>query len=379
MEVLDAPHLVLAHVGGHDGVLGTHLLEGAQDLVGGEDVALRRGLGAVGEDEFLPRRVLVAGDAVVDHLEDLPGVSDDVVVGLDVLVDLGPVDVDMYDLGLLGEAGGVGGHPVGEPAAHGDEQVAVVAGHVGAAGAVHAQHAGGEGVGAGEAAAAHDGDGHRGVQLFGQGAELLMGPAADHAAAADEHGLLRMGDELHQLVHVVAVGGGGRQVPARPLPQVGQPAVELVLLLGEGLVVDHHVQAGDVFQKVDEHRAGPAHGGHGEGLPDDVGDVVGVPDQVGGLGDGHGDAGDVHLLEGVLTQGALGDVAGEEDHRGGVHVGGGDAGGQVGGAGAGGGEAHPHPAGGPGVAVGGVGGALLVGGQDVADLVLIAVELVIYI
>ena len=55
------------------------------------------------------------------------------------------------------------------------------------------------------------------------------------------------------------------------------------------------------------------------------------------------------------------DVAGDEHHRGGVVIGGGNAGGQVGGTGAGGGEAYSHLSGGPGIAVGGVGGALLVG------------------
>ena len=58
-------------------------------------------------------------------------------------------------------------------------------------------------------------------------------------------------------------------------------------------------------------------------------------------------------------------------------MGGGDAGGQVGGAGAGGGEAHTHLSGGAGIAVCGVGGALLVGGQNVADPALIPVQFVI--
>ncbi len=58
-------------------------------------------------------------------------------------------------------------------------------------------------------------------------------------------------------------------------------------------------------------------------------------------------------------------------------IGGGDAGGQVGGAGAGGGKAHAHLSGGAGVAVGGVGGPLLMSGQDMVDLVLIVVQLII--
>ena len=58
-------------------------------------------------------------------------------------------------------------------------------------------------------------------------------------------------------------------------------------------------------------------------------------------------------------------------------MGGGDAGGEVGGAGAGGGKAHAHLARGAGVAVRRVGGALLVGGEYVADAAPVAVELVI--
>ena len=69
--------------------------------------------------------------------------------------------------------------------------------------------------------------------------------------------------------------------------------------------------------------------------------------------------------------------AGDEHHGGGGHVGGGDAGGQVGGPRAGGGEAHSHLAGGAGIAVGGVGGPLLVSSQNVVNLVLIVVKLVI--
>ena len=174
-------------------------------------------------------------------------------------------------------------------------------------------------------------------------------------------------------------GLGGLDVPADPAGQRGQPALTDMLRAGKRLVVDHDVGGGDIFQKVDEHRAGPAGGGYGEGLPDDVRDSVRVPDQIGGLGDGHGDSGDVHLLERVLTQDVLRDVAGDEHYGGGVVIGGGDAGGQVGGPGAGGGKAYAHLAGGAGIAVGCVGRALLVGGQIVIDLTFIIVELIIEI
>ena len=150
-----------------------------------------------------------------------------------------------------------------------------------------------------------------------------------------------------------------------------------VLFPGDELIVDLHRGGGDVLQKVDEHRAGPSRGGHGEGLAHDVGDSLGVPHQIGGLGDGHGDAGDVHLLEGVLAQQRFAHVAGDEHHGGGVHIGGGDAGGQVGGAGAAGGKADAHLAGGAGIAVGGVGGPLLVGRQNMVYFVFVVIQLVI--
>ena len=126
------------------------------------------GLRGEGEDVLLPLAVVVLGHLPVEQLQHLAGVADDVVVGLHVLVDLRPVDVDVDDLGLAGEGGGLQGHPVGEAAAHGDEQVTAVAGHVGGLGAVHADHAGGQGVPAGDAAGAHEGDGHGGVDALGQ-------------------------------------------------------------------------------------------------------------------------------------------------------------------------------------------------------------------
>ena len=97
------------------------------------------------------------------------------------------------------------------------------------------------------------------------------------------------------------------------------------------------------------------------------------------LGDGHGDALDVGLLEGIPAQLGGGHVAGESHHGHAVHVGGGDAGDQIGGAGAAGGQHHAGAAGGSGVAVRRVAGALLVGGEDVTHTVRIAVQLIVQI
>ena len=61
---------------------------------------------------------------------------------------------------------------------------------------MHADHAGGQGVASGEAAAAHEADGYRGVQLFGKRLEFLVRPAQHHAAAADDEGPLGLLNHL---------------------------------------------------------------------------------------------------------------------------------------------------------------------------------------
>ncbi len=58
-----------------------------------------------------------------------------------------------------------------------------------------------------------------------------------------------------------------------------------------------------------------------ERLVDDVGDVAGIPDQVVVLGDRHGDAGRVGLLERIGADEPVGHLAGDGDDRHRVEVG----------------------------------------------------------
>ena len=71
------------------------------------------------------------GQLFVQQLQHSAGVADDVVVGLNVLVNFRPVDVDVDNLGLLGKGLGAGGHPVGEPATNGNQQIALGGGDIG--------------------------------------------------------------------------------------------------------------------------------------------------------------------------------------------------------------------------------------------------------
>ena len=87
---------------------------------------------------------------------------------------------------------------------------------------------------------------------------------------------------IHQLVDISQVGLRRLQtVVHRQFPDAVGGAV---LGPGDELIVDHGVEEGDILQKVDEHRAGPAGGRHGKRLTHHVGDGLGIPDQIGGLG-----------------------------------------------------------------------------------------------
>ena len=94
----------------------------------------------------------------------------------------------------------------------------------------------------------------------------------------------------------------------------------------------------------------------------------GVGDLEGVLDEGQRGAEDVGLLEAVGADQLGADLAGDEDGRDRVHHRVGDRGDQVGRAGPGGGEGDPDPAGGLGVALGGVAAALLVADLDVAEV-----------
>ena len=242
---------------------------------------------------------------------------------------------------------------------------------------MHSDHAGGQWIAAAEAAAAHNGDCHRRIDALGELKELLVGPAADNAAAADQQGLAGLADHLRQGVHIGHIRLGSLEVLGGPLDQLAQMAMEAVLLQRERLVFG--LFGGDILENIDEHRPGAAAAGNAEGLANDVRKLVNIPDQVVAFGDGHGDAGDVHLLKRILADEVFSHVAGDEHHGGGIQMGGGDAGDQIGAAGAGGGEADAHLAGAAGIAVGGVGCALFVGGENVLDLAGISVQRVIHI
>ena len=97
------------------------------------------------------------------------------------------------------------------------------------------------------------------------------------------------------------------------------------------------------------------------------GNVGGIGDEVVVLGDRHGDAGDVGLLEGVRAEQRARHLPGDGHHRRAVHQRVGDGRDQVGGARAASPDAHAHAPARARVALGGVPGALLVTAEHVAQ------------
>ena len=353
---------MLAHFRGQDGLALGELVHHADDFlrldhVGGgrpgDGLLLlpRADLFLPRREAFLPRERLAGGDVFADGDQRVAAVAHHGNAHVDVLVDGRGVDVDVNDGGLGRKRGEASGHAVVETNAHGDQEIGVADGLVGGVGAVHAEHAEPLRMIAGERAEAHQGTGHRDVQVVGEVAEFFAGVGHDHAAAAEQQGPFRLVQGVHDLAYLGVIGAVGRVVAAQA--DVFGPHE-----LGGGL--EH------VLGQVYEHGTGTPGARQIERLPHDLGEVLYVLHHIVVFGAGAGDARDVHLLERVVADEAGGHLSGEDHQRDGVAVGRRDAGHGVGRAGAGGRHAHADLARGAGVAVGGVNGGLFVPHQNMS-------------
>ena len=197
------------------------------------------------------------------------------------------------------------GHPVVEAGAEADDQVAALQSGHGGDGAVHAGHAEVLGVAVREGTAGHQRGHHGDAGQLGQHPQLAGGAGPDGAAAHVEHRAPRLQDQPGGLADLLAVRAGHRSVAGQV--QLGRP--------GEGRL---RLQRG--LGHVDEHRARPTGRGDVEGLGDGARDLGRVGDQEVVLGDRHGDAADVGLLEGVRADHRRADLSGDGHQRHGVHV-----------------------------------------------------------
>ena len=156
----------------------------------------------------------------------------------------------------------------------------------------------------------------------------------------------------------------------------GKINFQRVVVLVERVVGNLDVLGLHVLGHIDDDRARPAGVGDVECLLDHLRDLQGIHHQRIVLGDRERDARGVGLLEGVGADGGARHLSDDGDDGNGVHLGGGDAGYEVGGSGAGRGPAYADSSGYAGVAVGGVGGTLLVTSEDVVELRILRKRLV---
>ena len=303
-----------------------------------------------------PLRAVAVLDVREQFLQHFPRVADDWHVDVDVLVDLGRVELDVDLLCVLRVGLEVARHAVIEAHADGDDQIGLLNCLVDPGLAVHAHHAEVERVGRWETAEAQEGAGHRNVCLFDEVHQRLGRLRLDHAVPREDDRALGRLDEVDRVLEllsqwrIIGAVAGEHDVVVAPL----EHAALLLRVLGD----------------VDDDRPGTARAGDVERLANRRCDLLWLGHQVVVLGDRNRAAGDVGFLERIAADELRRDLPGDANHRNRVEHRRGDAGDQVGRARARSRDADADLARSARVAVGHVRGALLVAREHVVDRVL---------
>ena len=281
-------------------------------------------------------------------------VSDDRLMHLDILVDLSGIDINVDDLGAGREFVGVSDHAVRETGAHRDQKVAFADSQIGSLGAVHADHACVVRIVSVKSALSHQCIADGGVDQIDKCLQLFAG-SGDHGAAAHiEVGAL---GGLDHLDHAVDIGVA--VTASLALESFGRGGCRDIFSDG----------ACHVLGNIDKDRSGSSCRRDPESFADRCREILDILDNVAVLGDRHGNAGNIDLLEGILSEERQRHVAGDRNKRNTVHIRGRDTCYEIGGAGAARREADADFAGCPRIAVRHMGSALLVGRKIMGDLV----------
>src|SRR6187399_1317171 len=157
-------------------------------------------------------------------LEDLTRVADERKVDLDVLVDLGWVELDMNLLGVFGVGLQVARDAVVEAHADGDDQVGLLNRAIHPGFAVHTHHAQRPRMTGRKPAQPKQGAGHRNVGALDQFEQLLGALGFDHTVSAEDDGTLGGRDHARRLFDIpagyVAFGAITRQTHRRVVGNV---------------------------------------------------------------------------------------------------------------------------------------------------------------
>ena len=229
--------------------------------------------------------------------------------------------------------------------------------HVHGVVAVHAQHTDVQRMVGGQGGESEHRTACRDIGFLEEGLQFALGITQFHALPHECQGLLGVVDELGSLAHSLGIELGIRHV--------GTDEVDLLRIVVDLLHLG-------VLGKVEHHRTGTACTGDVEGTTDGPRHVFGVTDLITPLRDGLRHTHEVHLLESVGTEGRDGHLSGNDDDWRGVEHRIGNTREGVRHTRTAGDQGHTHLTGYTGIALGSVGGALLVAHQNMVETFLLA-------
>ena len=191
----------------------------------------------------------------------------------------------------------------------------------------------------------------------------LFGCSGDHSASSHKNeGLFCGFDHLGRRVHVFLSDLAGFSVNS------GRTAGRVFIL-----------RACHVLCHVYQNRTGTAAFCYIKGFADSVRKLGDILDNIAVFRYRHYDSGNVHFLERILSEKSLSYVCRDRHYRNGVHISCCDSCYQIRSPRAGGSHADAYLSGGPGISVRRMGSALLMGGQNVGDLIPVFIKSVIYV
>ena len=100
MEVLNRPHLMLSDISGNHRIHRQAFCNHLEHLIRCQDARylVVTDFGRIREDKVGPLFMLLLCHTLIELRQNLLRIADDMVIGLDILVDLRTVDIDVYDI-----------------------------------------------------------------------------------------------------------------------------------------------------------------------------------------------------------------------------------------------------------------------------------------
>ena len=309
--ILRGPHLVLSHVGGHDGI-PIRSLPDIGDQMGYVQFAVFLpvhnaagiGIGFPAVDLLLPFIMVVfvhQRDQVAEHIA---YIAYERHIDKHIFVDLRWIDLDVDLLGARCIRFQRAGHAVVKAHTEGKDQVGILDRHVGMEFPVHAHHAQTQFMRSRERAEAEQCARHRRLGLDGELHQLLLRFRHQHAVSAQDDRLFRPLDQFHRLVQQVT----RRVCHGLVAHQLDFFGIDKFTGLDLGILAD-----------IDQYGTGPAAAGDIEGLTDRLRNFVGAGHKIVVFRDRQRDAGHIGFLEGVAADQVRGHLSRDEHHRDRIH------------------------------------------------------------